>query len=97
MTPATSNRATPGAGKKYRVNLTLPAEIAVLLSETAKNLGMSQSALIAALLSQSIGPLHRLSQQKKHVVSGDPASVRRFRGDSVDAILDALKRVFREI
>lgn len=88
-------RATPDAGNQYRVTLSLPATIATQLRDTASNLGMSQSALVAALLQDSIGPLHKLSKRAGSLSDSD--SVKRFRGDSIDLILKHVAKVLRRI
>lgn len=92
---STSPSAKPDAGKKYRVNLTLPADMAVMLSETASNMGVSQSALIASLLNDSLPPLHKFSKRAKSL--SDPDSFRIFRGESIDVILRHVGSILKKI
>jgi len=87
--------ATPDAPKMYRVNISLPPELATQLRETAENLGLSQSALIVSLISDAMGPLHKLSQRSKSISS--PDSQKRFRGQSIDVILKHVSTVLKKL
>lgn len=82
----------PALQKSYRATFTLPAGMAVTLSQLAKRLRMSQSALLVLLLEEPLETLERLAAlvPDKLPLDASPADasaqVRRLRGASADAI-----------
>jgi len=78
--------------KSVRCSFTLPAETADQLAAIAARLGISRSALVAELLSDTLGAMQLLIDVlppgKVHRLSED--EVRRFRGASIDLIRKAV-------
>lgn len=92
--PATETNRAPD-GQKYRVNLSLPSDMAVLLSKTAKQMGVSQSALVTSLLMEPLPLLFELTAAPVDETS--PESIKRFRGRSIDAITNMIGKVLKEL
>lgn len=83
------------ASKKYRVNLSLPRDLAVMLNKTAKQMGTSQSALVTSLLVEALPALYELTAEPLDETSAD--SIKRFRGRSIDAIVGQLGKLLRAL
>jgi len=58
-------------------------------------MGISQSALVTALLAEAVPQMEALCSLKP--VDGDLDSAMRFRGASIDLIMDKVKSVIKEI
>lgn len=84
----------PEGTKSYRTSLTLPADLAVGLNHLAKQLGISQSALVTALLSQAIPNLQKLVSLADSDGT-EQEKAKRFRGASIDYVLDAVKKALK--
>jgi len=75
------------AKKSYRATFTLPAELAVGIATVAKRLGVSQSALLAEVLSEPMADLVRLVElMPPPGEAATPETMRRLRGASVELI-----------
>ena len=68
----------------YRATFSLPCDLATAISRVAKRMGISQSALLATVLTEPLADLESLLQ----LVPEDPTpdQVLRLRGDSVAII-----------
>lgn len=78
--------------EKHRINLTINADLFCDLDYVARNLNVSRSALVSQLLSE---PLRVMVEALGglDLPSGSHDSVRRARGQSLDAIGDLVRRV----
>lgn len=83
----------PADTKTYRTSLSLPADLAVNLNLLSKRMGITQSALVAALLSEALPSLSRLLDAVPE--TDDPDSIRRFRGKSVEIVLDQVRELLK--
>lgn len=86
----------PEGTRTFKTSLSLPADLAVGLNQLAKRLGISQSALVTALLSQAIPNLQKLVDVAP---SGpdNPDQIKRFRGQSIDFVMDAVKKALKAL
>lgn len=80
----------------YRTTLTLPADLATGLNRVAKKMGVSQSALVTALLSEAVPDLERLLVLAPKSRT-DADGIKRFRGASIDAITAAVAKTLKQI
>lgn len=77
-----------------RVSLSLPASLAGGVKSVAKQLRMSQSALVTGLLSDAIP--HLLSNLDDVQDLPTDQAVRRFRGASIDHVLTSLGSLMKD-
>lgn len=89
--------ASNGPVRSYRVNLSLPVEMATTLSRIAKRFRMSQSALLTLVMEEPLEALDRLSAlmplpDDQGVTRIHPDQVRRLRGASGDELRAAVKQ-----
>lgn len=88
----------PAGTRCYRTSLSLPAELAIGLNQLAKSLGISQSALVTALLSQAVPDLQALVDSvPEGFTPDDPDVAKRFRGDSIDYVMRIVGNVLKEL
>lgn len=85
----------PPGMKHRKTSLSLPADLAVDLNRLAKRLGITQSALVTALLWQAIPDLHSLLDVAPE--TDDPDSIKRFRGASIGYVLDAVSKFLKSV
>jgi hypothetical protein len=83
--------------KMYRVNLTLPRELAEDIAQVAAELRVSQSALVAVILESPLGRLARYMALAPRVTR-DPAEpgVLRMRGESEAVVRDLIEQAIVE-
>lgn len=82
--------------RSYRVNLSLPVDMAKTLSRIAKRFRMSQSALLTLVMEEPLEALDRLSAlmplpDDQGVTRIHPGQVRRLRGASGEELRKAIK------
>lgn len=85
----------PPGTTTFRTTLSLPADLAVGLNHLAKQLGISQSSLVTVLLSQALPDIQGLID--KLPPPDDPDAVKRFRGQSIDAIMEAVSSAVKQM
>jgi hypothetical protein len=85
----------PAGTRTYRTSLSLPAELAVGINLLAKRLGISQSALVTALLSETISDCQLLLDELPE--NPDPDLVRRFRGKSIEVVNEAVNDLLKQV
>lgn len=95
MEDSIKTHATPDVVQKYRVNLSLPADLATGISRLAKRMGITQSALVTVLLSEAVPDLETLIQSIPENPS--PDAIKRFRGQSIDYVFEAVKTALKEM
>lgn len=79
----------------WACSFSLPRDLAGNISVIAKRLGISQSALLAELMSQPIADLRRLVDQiPAHPSQGD---VLRLRGASIEVVQQRVREAMAEI
>ena len=84
----------PEGTRSVRLTLTLPAEMAFGLSDVARRIGVSRSALVTALLSNSVPNMTAVLDEFPEPEGVDVQS--RLRGRSVELVLERVARVMQK-